>query len=56
MTENHWEVTVEEDPETGDLILPFPVDFLAQVGWNPGDQIKWLIEDDNQVILVKKES
>lgn len=45
MAENKWQVTIEEDPETGELLLPFPSDLLAQVGWDFGDVIKW---SDNQ--------
>jgi len=34
MTEQkHWTITLEEDPATGELIMPFPPDMLAQVGW-----------------------
>lgn len=32
MTTN-WTVTVEEDPDTGDLILPLPQDMLNLQGW-----------------------
>ncbi len=36
-----WTVKVEEDPSTGDLVLPFTPDMLAQVGWDFGDTILW---------------
>jgi hypothetical protein len=36
-----WTITLEEDPETGELILPFPEDFLDQVGWKEGDTLLW---------------
>lgn len=36
----HWTVTVEED-ENGDLVLPFPADLLAQMGWDIGDELAW---------------
>lgn len=36
-----WTVTLEEDPETGDLVMPFPPDALAQVGWDFGDTLIW---------------
>ena len=38
---NKWTVEVQEDPETGDLILPFSPEMLAQVGWDFGDTIVW---------------
>jgi hypothetical protein len=36
-----WLVELDEDPETGDLILPFPEEMLAQVGWKEGDTLSW---------------
>jgi|TARA_B110000977_G_C10932655_1_gene437733 hypothetical protein len=39
-----WTVKVEEDPETGEVILPFPPDLLSQMGWDFGDTLIW---DDN---------
>lgn len=44
---NHWTVTVEEDPESGDLILPLPQDLLNQAGWYEGDTLLWEIVDGN---------
>ena len=36
-----WTVTVEEDPKTGELILPIPDDLLVQMGWAEGDELVW---------------
>lgn len=56
MTEQtRWTVTLEEDPETGDLMLPFPPDMLAQVGWDYGDVITWNQDDHGNFILSKKD-
>lgn len=41
----HWTVKLEEDPATGDLILPFPPDMLAQVGWDFGDTLIWEMDE-----------
>ena len=41
-----WTVIIEEDVETGDVILPFPQDMLDEVGWNPGDNLKWVDRGD----------
>lgn len=49
-----WTVELEEDPATGDLIMPFPPDLLAQVGWHEGDTLLWKMMD-GQVILSKKD-
>jgi hypothetical protein len=42
-----WTVTLEEaDDESGDLVLPFPQDMLDEVGWMPGDNLKWADRGD----------
>ena len=53
MTKKSWTITVEEDPETGDLILPFPEDFLLQQGWVEGDTIDWTDAKDGTWIINK---
>lgn len=50
-----WTISVEEDPLTGDLMLPFPPDMLAQVGWDFGDTIVWKDEGNGVWSLTKKE-
>ena len=39
---NSWTLTVEEDPDTGDAILTFPPELLAQAGWKEGDTLNWI--------------
>lgn len=41
-----WTITVEEDSETGDIILPFPPELLAENGWTDGDTIEWTDNKD----------
>lgn len=36
-----WTIKLEEDPETGELILPLSPDILKQVGWDFGDTLIW---------------
>jgi len=50
-----WIITVEEDPETGDLILPFPKDFLEETGWREGDVLTWCDRGDGSWSLEKKD-
>ena len=45
-TKKTWTVIIEEDVETGDVILPFPQEMLDEVGWNPGDTLKWVDRGD----------
>jgi hypothetical protein len=47
-------VTLEEDPETGDLVMPFPPELLAQVGWDYGDVLVWTETDHGAFVLSKK--
>jgi hypothetical protein len=49
-----WVITLEEDPETGDLILPFPEDLLKEVGWIEGDTLKWSEQENGAWTLAKK--
>ena len=50
---NKWTVTLEEDPETGDLIMPFPPELLAQVGWDYGDVLQWTEAEHGSFVLSK---
>jgi hypothetical protein len=43
---NRWTVTIEEDPSTGELILPLPLDLLKLQGWCEGDTINWIDNKD----------
>jgi antitoxin component of MazEF toxin-antitoxin module len=45
-------VTLEEDPATGDLILPIPDDLMDQMGWQIGDTLSWDVTNDK--ITIKK--
>ena len=48
-----WTITVEEDPETGDLILPLPQDMLNMQGWIEGDTLEWKDNGDGSWSLTK---
>ena len=50
-----YTITLEEDPETGDLILPFPEDMLKEVGWKEGDTLDWKDNKDGTFSITKKE-
>jgi hypothetical protein len=53
MTNTSWTVTVEEDAETGDLILPLPVDLLKLQGWVEGDTLEWIDNEDGTWCIQK---
>lgn len=48
-----WTITVEEDPETGELILPLPAELLAQKDWKDGDMLSWIDNGDGSWTLEK---
>jgi hypothetical protein len=50
-----YTVTLEEDPETGDLILPFPEGMLEEMGWCEGDTLNFESKDDGSFHITKKE-
>jgi hypothetical protein len=54
MQNKSWTLTVEQDPESGDLVLPFPQDFLDEAGWKEGDTLEWIDNRDGSWSLVKK--
>ena len=37
-----WTITLEEDPETGDLIMPLTDEILESAGWKEGDNLEWI--------------
>ena len=41
MENKSWIITLEEDAETGDMILPLNDEILAGTGWQTGDTIEW---------------
>lgn len=43
-----YTVTLEEDPESGELILPLPEEFLKENDWQEGDEIDWHLTEDNK--------
>lgn len=52
---NSWTVTLVEDPETKELVLPLTPDILSQMGWDFGDTLIWSDNHDGSWTLSKKE-
>jgi hypothetical protein len=52
--ETTWIVTLEEDPETGDLIMPLPPELLDEVGWQVGDELDWEVDQESQIATLTK--
>lgn len=51
--EKTYEVITQEDPETGDLILPIPQPILDALGWKEGTNVDFDI-DDKGVVYIRK--
>jgi len=49
-----YEVITQEDPETGDLIIPIPDPILKEMGWKEGDEVNIDIDKDGKIYLKKK--
>ena len=50
---SRWTIIVEEDPDTGDLILPLPAEMLQIQGWKEGDDLEWTDNEDGSWSLSK---
>ena len=53
MANKTWTINLEEDPETGDLILPLNDDILEQTGWKTCDSIDWTDNKDGSWTMKK---
>jgi hypothetical protein len=49
-----YEVITQEDPDTGDLLVPLPPELLDKMGWREGDEIEWKIDTQGRWVLSKK--
>jgi hypothetical protein len=49
-----YEVLTQEDPETGELILPIPPELMKQMGWREGDELSFDQDDQGRWIISKK--
>ena len=45
---------IETDDGTGDAILQFPDDFIAETGWKEGTVLNLMVEDGVLIITEKK--
>lgn len=53
-SETTWIVELEEDPETGDIIMPLPDELIASQGWAIGDVLEWDINEETGEISLRK--
>jgi hypothetical protein len=56
MNKQNWTIALEEDKETGDLILPLPEELLESQGWKTGDTLEWIDNGNGSWTMKKKEA
>jgi hypothetical protein len=49
-----YEVITQEDPDSGDLIIPLPEPVLRSLGWKDGDDVEIEIDKEGKIYLKKK--
>jgi len=50
---SRYEVITQEDPETGDLLLPMPPELLKELDWKEGDELQLDFDDMGRLIIRK---
>jgi bifunctional DNA-binding transcriptional regulator/antitoxin component of YhaV-PrlF toxin-antitoxin module len=53
MSDARYEIITQEDPDTGDLIIPVPIPVLKYLGWKEGDDVEIAVGEDGQLYLKK---
>lgn len=48
-----YEVITQEDPETGDIIIPLPEVLLKNLGWKEGTEVQIELGTDGKIYLKK---
>jgi len=48
-----FEVITQEDPDTGDMLIPLPPQLLKDLGWKEGDEIDFSIDENGRIIVQK---
>ena len=48
-----YEVITQEDPETGDLLIPLPPPLLQSLDWKEGDELQFDVDDKGRIIVRK---
>lgn len=51
--DTRYEVITQEDPETGDLIIPIPQPILDELGWKEGDNVEFEVDDKGKIYIKK---
>lgn len=49
-----WIVELEEDPDTGDLIMPLPEELTKSLSWEIGDTLIWDVDEVTGSVKLSK--
>jgi len=50
----HEIVPVEVDPATGEPIITIPEWMLLDLGWEEGDILEWIIDEEDNCLILRK--
>lgn len=42
--------------ENGELMIQFPFELITELNWKEGDTIVWDIDEENKIIIAKKDN
>lgn len=45
-----YTVELEEDSDSGELLMQIPTDILSQMGWVVGTELFWIVENGNIIL------
>lgn len=52
-SDTSWLIELEEDTETGELLLPLPQEVLDGQGWGIGDTLTWNVDEEGTITLTR---
>jgi len=47
-------VPVEVDPVTGDPIITIPEWMMLDLGWEEGDTLEWIMDEEDNCLILRK--
>lgn len=50
----HEIVPVEVDPTTGEPIITIPEWMILDLGWEEGDTLEWIIDEEDKCLILRK--
>lgn len=50
----HEIVPVEVDPATGDPMITIPYWMMLDLGWEEGDELEWIIDEEDNCLILRK--